>query len=156
MAKWWLIGVAAFLAVLLIASIVLALTSKEAEFAPGTPEHAVQTLWRVAESEDIKTAYTMLSQELQQKCTLKNYMDGSGVPFSIRNSRNSRVTLRDTKLVGDITFVSVRVTRFYGSGPFDSGESSYDRRYALQQEEGEWKFTEYPWPYDYCRESDSE
>ena len=42
------------------------------------------------------------------------------------------------------------------SGPFDSGESSYDRRYALQQEEGEWKFTEYPWPYDYCREFDSE
>ena len=156
MTRWWLIGAAAFLAVLLIASIVLALTSKEAEFAPGTPEHAVQTLWRVAESEDIKTAYTMLSQELQQKCTLKNYIDGSGVPFSIRNSRNSRVTLRDTKIVGDITFVSVRVTRFYGSGPFDSGESSYDRRYALQQEEGEWKFTEYPWPYDYCVDSDSE
>ena len=156
MTRWWLIGAAAFLAVLLIVSIVLALTSKEAEFAPGTPEYAVQTLWRVVESEDIKTAYTMLSQELQQKCTLKNYMDGSGVPFSIRNSRNSRVTLRDTKFVGDITFVSVHVTRFYGSGPFDSGESSYDRRYALQQEEGEWKFTEYPWPYDHCRESDSE
>ena len=43
MTRWWLIGAAAFLAVLLIASIVLALTSKEAEFAPGTPEHAVQT-----------------------------------------------------------------------------------------------------------------
>ena len=156
MAKWWLIGAATSLAVLLIASIALALTSREAEFAPSTPEYTVQTLWRVAESEDIKTAYTMLSQELQQKCTLKNYMDGSGVPFSIRNSRNSHVTLRDTQLVGDITFVSVRVTRFHGSGPFDSGESSYDRRYALQQEEGEWKFTEYPWPYDYCREFDSE
>ena len=153
MPKWWLIGAAAFLAVLLIASIVLALTSKEAEFAPGTPEHSVQTLWRVAENEDIKTAYAMLSQELQQKCTLKNYMDGSGVPF---DSRGSRVTLRDTKLVGDITFVSVRVTRFYGNGPFDSGESSYDRRFALQQEGGEWKFTEYPWPYDYCVDSDSE
>ena len=46
MTKWWLIGAATFLAVLLIASIVLALTSKEAEFAPGTPEHAVQSLLR--------------------------------------------------------------------------------------------------------------
>ena len=46
MTRWWLIGAAVFLAVLLIASIVLALTSKEAEFAPGTPENAVQTLLR--------------------------------------------------------------------------------------------------------------
>ena len=153
MTKWWLIGAAVFLAVLLIASIVLALTSKEAEFAPGTPENAVQTLLRAAEDDDIETAYSMLSQELQQKCELKNFADGGRYRSS--DDRDIRATLRDTKVVGDITFINVRVTQFYGNGPFDSGESSYDRRFALQQEEGEWKFTEYPWPYDYCQESDS-
>ena len=153
MTKWWLIGAAVFLAVLLIASIVLALTSKEAEFAPGTPEHAVQSLLRSVEADDIETAYAMLSQELQQKCELKNFADGGR--YRSRDDRDIRATLRDTKIVGDITFINVRVTQFYGNGPFDSGESSYDRRFALQQEEGEWKFTEYPWPYDYCQESDS-
>ena len=152
MTRWWLIGAAVFLAVLLIASIVLALTSKEAEFAPGTPEHAVQSLLRSVEADDIETAYAMLSQELQQKCELKNFADGGR--YRSGDDRDIRATLRATKTIDDITFVNVEVTQFYGSGPFDSGESSYDRRFALQQESGEWKFTDYPWPYDYCRESD--
>ncbi len=153
MTKWWLIGAAVFLAVLLTASIVLALTSKEAEFAPGTPEHAVQSLLRSVEADDIETAYAMLSQELQQKCELKNFADGGR--YRSRDDRDIRATLRATKTIDDITFVNVEVTQFYGSGPFDSGESSYDRRFDLQQEGGEWKFTDYPWPYDYCQESDS-
>ena len=152
MTKWWLIGAAVFLAVLLIASIVLALTSKEAEFAPGTPEHAVQSLLRSVEADDIETAYAMLSQELQQKCELKNFADGGR--YRSGDDRDIRATLRATKTIDDITFVNVEVTQFYGSGPFDSGEPSYDRRFVLQQEGGEWKFTDYPWPYDYCRESD--
>ena len=154
MTRWWLIGAAVFLAVLLIASIVLALTSKEAEFAPGTPEHAVQSLLRSVEADDIETAYGMLSTELQGKCELKNFADGGR--YRSGDDRDIRATLRATKTIDDITFVNVEVTQFYGSGPFDSGESSYGRRFALQQEGGEWKFTDYPWPYDYCRESDSE
>ena len=154
MTKWWLIGAAVVLAVLLVASIVLALTSRETEFAPGTPERAVQDLLRAAENEDIETAYGMLSAELQEKCELKNYADGGRYRFD--DDRDIRATLRDTKVVDDITFVNVRVTRFYGSGPFDSGESSYNRRFELRQENGEWKFTDYPWPYDYCDETDSE
>ena len=152
MTKWWLIGAAAFLAVLLIVSIALALTSKEAQFAPGTPEHAVQTLLRAAEGDDLETAYAMLSQELQQKCELENFADGGR--YRSRDDRDIRATLRDTRLVGNTTVVDVQVTRFRNSGPFDTGESTYGRRYDLRQEDGEWKFTEYPWPYDYCLESD--
>ena len=149
MGKWWLIGAAAFLAVLLIASIVLALTSREAEFAPGTPERAVQDLLHAVEDDDLETIYGMLSAELQEKCELKNFADGGRW-----RDRDFRAMLRDTKVVEDITFVEVRVTRFRSSGPFNSSESSYNRRFELRQEDGEWKFAEYPWPYDYCRESD--
>ena len=154
MTKWWFIGAASFFVALLIASIVLALTSRETEFAPGTPERAVQDLLRAAENDDIETAYGMLSAELQEKCELKNYADGGRYRFD--DDHDIRATLRDTKLVDDITFVSVRVTRFRSNGPFNSGESSYNRRFALKQEGGEWKFTDYPWPYDYCDESNSE
>lgn len=154
MTKWWLIGAAAFLAVLLVVSIVLALTSRETEFAPGTPERAVQDLLRAAEDDDIEAAYGMLSTELRGKCELKNFADGSRYPSG--DDRNIRATLRATRVVGDTTFVNVEVTRFRGSGPFDSGESSFGRRFELRQEDGEWKFAEYPWPYDYCDETDSE
>lgn len=152
MTRWWLIGAAAFLAVLLIASIVLALTSRETEFAPGTPERAVQNLLRAAENDDVESSYALLSSELQGKCELKNFADSGG--YRYRDDRDIRVALRDAKVIDDITFVTVQVTQFYGSGPFDNSMSSYDQRYALQQEGGEWKFTEYPWPYDYCDESD--
>lgn len=150
MTKWWLIGAGGFLAALLIVSIVLALTSRETEFAPGTPEHAVQNLLRAAENDDIEAAYDMLSEELHAKCTLEGFLDATGYSF---NYEDIRATLRETKVVDDITLVDVQATEFYGSGPFDSGESSYNRRYTLRQENGEWKFTEYPWPYDYCDES---
>ena len=152
MTKWWLIGAAAILAALLVVSIVLALTSKETEFAPGTPERAVQDLLRSSERDDIEAAYGMLSAELLEKCELKNFADGGRYRFD--DDRDIRATLRDTRIVDDITFVNVQVTRFRSSGPFDSGESSYDRQFALRQEGGEWKFTEYPWPYDYCDETE--
>ena len=156
MTKWWLIGAGGFLAALLIVSIVLALTSRETVFAPGTPERAVQDLLRAAEDDDIEAAYGMLSDELQEKCALADYADDSDYRHYDDGDRDSRATLRETKVVDNLTLVDVQVTEFYGSGPFDSGESSYNRRYTLRQESGEWKFTEYPWPYDYCDETDSE
>lgn len=151
MTKWWLIGAAVFLGVLLVVSIVLALTSRETEFAPGTPERTVQDLLRAAEGDDIEAAYRMLSAELLENCELKDYADGG---YRFDDDRDIRATLRETKVIDGVTFVEVRITQFYGGGPFDSGESSYNRRYALRQEGGVWKFTEYPWPYDYCPETE--
>ena len=152
MTRWWIIGAAMFFAALLIASVVLALMSKETEFAPGTPEHAVQSLLRAAEDDDLGTAYDMLSNDLRRKCELNDFANGG---YHFNEDRDFRAILRGTKLVDDTTFVTVKVTRFYGEGPFDRNESSYDRRFALQQEGGEWKFIEYSSSYDYCRESDT-
>ncbi len=154
MGKWWLIGAATVLGVLLIASIALALTSQETEFAPGTPEHAVQSLLRAAENNDIEAVHVMLSEELLEKCELKDYANRGG--YNLSDENDIRATLRDTKLIDGVTFVTVRVTEFHGSGPFDSGQYSFDHVFELQQEGGEWKFTEFPWPYGFCPESDSE
>lgn len=154
MTRWWLIGAAVLFAALLTASIVLALTSRETEFAPGTPERAVQDLLHAAEDEDIETAYGMLSEELLSKCQLRDYADRM---YRIAgDDRDIRATLRDAKVVDGITFINVQVTEFYGNGPFESGEWSHDLRFALRQEDGEWKFTEYPWPFDYCDETEEE
>ena len=150
MTKWWLIGAGVVLGALLVGSVVLALLSEETEFAPGTPERPVQDLLRAAEDEDFEAAYGMLSQELQGKCELKNFAP------HFDYERDMSATLQDTRLVGGVTFVNVQITRFRGSGPFDSSRSSWDRRYRLQQEDGEWKFTEYPWPFNYCDEDDDE
>ena len=154
MTKWWVIGAAAFLGTLLITSITFALLSEETVFEPGTPERAVQDLLRAAEDDDIEAAYGMLSEELQEKCTLQGFLDADATSFSL-NYEDIRATLLDAKTIGDTTFVGVRITQFYGGGLFDDrGEASYNKRYELRQEGGEWKFTEYPWPYDYCDETE--
>ena len=153
MTRFWFIGAAAFLSVILIASVVLALTADEAEFTPGTAEHAVQTLLRAAVANDIETAYDMLSAELQVECELQRFAGGEGYRYS--DDREIRATLSDTDVIGGVTFVDVQVTEFYSDGPFNSSELSSDRRFALRQENGEWKFTEYPWPYNFCPESGS-
>ena len=152
MTKWWVIGAAAFLGTLLITSITFALLSEETVFEPGTPERAVQDLLRAAEDDDIEAAYAMLSDKLQANCALRNFADRS----YRSDDQNIRASLRETKSVDDVTFVTVRVSQYYGDGPFGGSESSRDRRFVLRQEGGEWKFTEYPWPYNWCPESDSE
>ncbi len=154
MTKWWLIGAAAFIAVLLIASIVIVLLSEETEFAPGTPEAAVQTLLRAAENDDIETAYGMLSEDLQQKCKLQQFIDDNNRYGSYRET-DFRATLRDTKLINGDAVVRVQITEFYGGDPFDSSQYSRDWRFVLQQQDGDWRFAEYPWPYEYCREEDN-
>lgn len=154
MAKWWLIGAGVALAALLIASIALALTSNETEFANGTPEHAVQTVLRAAQAHNIQTTYDMLAAELQEKCELGEFVNAHN--SSYYHERDFGAALRATKSVNDLTLIDVRITQFYGSGPFDSGESHMNTHFTLRQENGEWKFTEYPWPYNYCPESDDE
>ena len=64
--------------------------------------------------------------------------------------RDDRVTLESTATVKETVFVTVRVTQFRGSGLFGASESSFEQRFALRQEDRQWRFTEYPWPFFRC------
>lgn len=152
MARWWLIGGGAALGALLIASIALALTNRPTEFAPGTPEAAVQALLHAANVDEFETAYGMLAQSLREECPLRHFAEmnsmygygyGGGVP-------DIEARLHSSRIVGEDAFVVVDVTEYYGTGIYGSGESSRNERYSLQRENGDWKFTNYPWPYSYC------
>ena len=52
MGKYWIIGSAAALALLLVASVIVALSESEETFAAGTPEMAVQSFIKAFEGED--------------------------------------------------------------------------------------------------------
>ena len=147
MARGWLIGGAAFLGVLLVASIVVALLEREETLTEGTPEATVQQFLKAVEVEDFQIAYGFLSEELRQECSVQDF-----VGTNIRNGRlrNDRVTLERTQTLGDTTFVTVRITQFFGSGPFGTSESSFEQRFTLSQEDGAWRFAAYPWPYFQC------
>lgn len=147
MARMWLIGGAVALVALLIVSVAFALRERETPFQPGTPQAAVQDYLKALEASEYEIAYNFLSTDLKKDCTLEDF---AGVfPPRPNELRDNRITLEDTRTVGNNTIVTVRITQFYGSGPFGTSESSWQNSFSLRQEDGQWRFTEYPWPHNY-------
>ena len=104
--------------------------------------------WTPSGQDDFELAYSFLSKELKEECTVEEFVGGN---FPKRDRlRDDRVTLESTATVKETVFVTVRVTQFRGSGLFGASESSFEQRFALRQKEGQWRFTEYPWPFFRC------
>ncbi|MCH7625888.1 MAG: hypothetical protein IIC83_08205 [Chloroflexi bacterium] len=148
MTKGWLIGGGAFLAILLVASIIVALLDREELLTPGTPEAAVQRFLQAAEAEDLSIAFDSLSAKLQEECSLQEF-GGRGYPTRNQLS-DASITLEKTQIIDDTAFVTVRISQFRGGGPFGTSESNFEQRYSLLKEEGEWKIAESPWPFFNC------
>lgn len=148
--KGWMIGLGAFFVMLLVGSLVLALTEREAILDEGTPEWTVQRLLQAVKSEDYKTAHALLSVELSAECEAQDYLK-----YNIDADReigDGRVTLSKTTVIDDTAVVETRVTRIYGTSPFGTSESTMRITYSLGLENGEWRFTDYPWPFRRCGE----
>ena len=150
MTRLWLIGGGVFLGVLLIASVVLTFTQKEDLPPIGSPEAAVQNFLKAAQEDEYEVTYDFLSAELKLDCDLEDFVGQRRSVVDGMNVNDSRVTLQKTTTAGGVTFVDVKITQFYRTGPFGSSESSYQQRYSLQQENDLWKFSNYPWPYRHC------
>ena len=148
MTKLWLIGAGVLLGALLIAAVTVALLEQEDALPEGSPEAAVQSFLLSLEEDDFGASYDFLSAELKQDCEIDDLF-GSTMRSDGR-LKSDRVTLDKTTFVNGTAVVTVRLTQFQGSGPFGSSESSFLQRYSLAQEEGEWKFKEYPWPLFRC------
>ncbi|MCY4655136.1 MAG: hypothetical protein OXC95_18475 [Dehalococcoidia bacterium] len=144
MKNYWLIGGAALLGLLLIASIIAALLQGESEFDPGSPEAAVQDYLRALDQEDFQAAYDALSPELQSRCSIEDMFGGR------RSGRwklhDRQITLEDAQTFEETTFVTVRITELRGGGLFGPSEYAFEDAFALKRFDGHWKFSENPWP----------
>ncbi|HIM17779.1 MAG TPA: hypothetical protein EYM27_10125, partial [Dehalococcoidia bacterium] len=114
MGKYWIIGGAAVLALLLVASVIVALSESEETFAAGTPEMAVHSFIKAFEDEDFQASYELLSNGLKDRCTVDQMFGWQG-GFNDR-FRDSRITLEDTTVVASTTVVAVRITEFRNGG----------------------------------------
>ena len=151
MEKYWIIGGGVLLGVLLIGSIVVSLSNDEDVFDPGTPEYAVQQYLLHIERGDFETAHGSLSPDLQSECSVEELFK----QLSGRLDRldDNRITLESVQLVGETTSVTVEVHEFRRGDLFGSSEWSHEHRFFLRQIDGEWNFTEFPWPLNRCEPS---
>ena len=148
MAKSWLIGGGIFVGILLVASIVLVMFRVEATFPAGSPERAVQDYLVAVEKNDLEQAYNLLGPEMREACTIENFASNS--QFGRDEIQTSRIVFEDKTNVNDTVIVTVRVSRVQSEGPFGVSDYSHSEDFALQQKDGEWRFTRAPWPYFGC------
>ena len=142
----WLIGGGIFLAVLLAGSVAAALLERDAAFPEGSPEAVVQSYVRAVEEDDWTTAHALLAAELREECPVEElFANRSG-----RDRGDRRITLEETRAIGETLLVTVSVSRSRMSGPFGVDQWSYRTTYTLTEEEGEWRFSEYPEPFYEC------
>ena len=153
MNNYWLIGGGAALGLLLIASVAVAVMQDEAEFAPGSPEGAVQDYLRALDEDDFTAAYDALSPELRERCAIEDIFGGN------RSGRwgldDRRITLEETRTLEGTTFVTVRMAEYRGGGPFSSYDYDFEETFALRRFDDRWRFTEFPWPHFSCDRSDA-
>ena len=148
MERTWLIGGGAILAVLMAASIIVALARGESEFDPGSPELTVQRYVKALVESDFETAESLWSPELREDCSFEDFL--LNTKGSLGRLSGARITLDDVQTVGETTIVSVRMIRTTGGGIFGPSErvNSYD--YTVRKFDGDWLITDHTWPADRC------
>lgn len=147
----WLIGAALAVAVLVIASVAVALIAdKEPELrAESTPEGIVQRYLIAIDDDDTNAAYSYLSQRLKDACSPQYFRDS----ITWTREQDMRISLAGTETVGESQEVTVRIRQIYvrdGIPPFTPDESSYTQRFVLRRYDSAWRFYEPPWPMGYC------
>lgn len=153
----WLAGIAIAVVVLVAASVALVLFDRRGEpelFPPESPEGAVQRYLLAVDGREDREAYGYLGPELSEECgfdhfreSVRNFQPGNG-----RRDQDLRVSLIGTEAVDETTEVSVRVTRYRVDPPFGGDEYSSRRMFVLEEIDGDWRFTEPPWPMSWCPE----
>ena len=155
MNNYWLIGGGAVLGILIVASVVVAVLQKEAEFAPGSPEATVQDYLRALEEDDFQTVRDTFSPELQSRCGIEDMFRGYR-SVGWRRLHESQITLEGSRTLEATTFVIVRIARLRGGDLFGPSEYAFEETFALRQFDGLWRFSENPWPHFDCARSSAE
>ena len=141
--------------VLIGVSVVVTLAGRGGEperFTPGTPEAAVQDYLLAIEDRRDREAYDFIHPDVADRCDYEHFRTtlGEFQGDGVRRNRDLRVSLVNVEKVDQTVEVNVRVTRFYANPPFDSSEHSRGERFVLEEEAGSWRFTEPPWPMNWC------
>ncbi len=133
---------------LLIASVAVSLTRGEAEFDPGSPEFAVQRYLKALDNGDHEAAEALWSPGLREDCSIEALLLQTGRSFD--RDHEARITLEETRVIGETTVVSIGVVRTGGGGIFGPSEweSTYD--FGVRKFEGVWLITGHHWQSDQC------
>lgn len=143
-----MIAGAAVVIAFIVAGVALALARDEQRQEEGTPERAVQLLLKAVRGENPQAAYALLSGELKKECSVLDFAAGNFGGH--QRLEGARITLDKRTQVDGGVIVTARVAEIQSNVLFGTSEWSHRESYALALEDGEWRFTRYPWPLGPC------
>lgn len=145
----WLAGMTVGVVALGLIAVIVTLLASSGDptpLPPGSPEARVQDFILAIDDGAFDVAYDMLANEVTDNCTQSDFRrhvaDGERAGL--------RVELDSVDLYDDEADVSVNVTSFSGSPPFDFSQNTYKARFALTRSDGGWAIDEAPWPFSGC------
>ena len=145
----WLAGISISVVVLAIVAVIVTLVAGSGDPKPlpsGSPEAAVQDFILAVDKGDYNTAYAMLHPDVQDYCSPTDFAS------NLTNQRDNslRISLKSVDTIAGQTHVTVDITNFYGSPPFDYSESTYPAMFVVEQVDGTWMIQEAPYQFSGC------
>ena len=145
----WLTGmVVGVIAIAIIAIVVTIFASSgDPELLPvGSPEAKIQDFVLAIDDGAFDVAHAMLSPEVGDGCSLTDFRR------YVRDGQQSglRVELENINVYGELADVTVNVSSFSGTPPFDFSENKHETYFALERTGEAWAITQAPWPFTGC------
>ena len=145
----WLVAVIVALVVVAATAIATTLTvgrAEPAELPADTPEGTVQRYLLAIVDRDYDAAHALLAADLQEGCSAAELRLGA------RQYEDFEFTARlaGTRVVGEETEVTVRVSERSDPPPFGPGESTQTQHYRLSETPEGWRLEAVDFPMPFC------
>ena len=144
----FLIGIIAGILLLVVVAIVVVLSrapGNEEYRTDDTPEGVVHNYFLALQRKDYNKAYGYLADDLENKPNMEQFTREAG---NYGSSQEASLKIGEVNLTDGLAQVPVTVTTYNTGGIFDSNRySSEDIALLRQDAGGQWKLTQFPYPY---------
>jgi hypothetical protein len=141
----FLVSIVVAIILLVVVVFAVVLTRPEPAYQPEETASGVAHNYLLAlQREEFERAYGYLSPRLSDHpASVEEFSDQlEDYAWRFREDVEKTMAVESERVVGSRTVVSVRETRFYGGGLFDSGQSVNTFEMKLEQEGDAWKLVD--------------
>ena len=148
----YLVIVGAGLFILIVSSLVLALTTEVATLEEGTPERSVQLFLEHLKNDRFSEAHSFLTLDKQKTCNAVHFLRQFS-DYGDSQLQDSNISLnKPNQEIAQATIVNLEISRIEPS-PFGSSENSYQESFTLILEDNIWKISEFNFPMHCFKEA---
>ena len=153
----FLIAIVAGIILLVVVAFAVALRRPAATFqSEETASGVVHNYLLALQQKDYERAYRYLSPSLKSyPATVEAFAEQvEDNAWRFRTDTETTLRVESERAVGNLVFVTVRESRFYGGGLFNTGQSTSTFEMKARREAGGWKLVDGDYYFAYCWRED--